>query len=337
MQAVVFTGVGEWVVREEPVPVPGPGEVRLKVLAAGVCGTDQHLLDGGFMASFPLIPGHEIVGEVVEAGDSASSLRVGTRVVVDSNTFCGRCDACRRGRPLYCANMRAMGCNAPGGFAEFVVADATKCHEIGELDPFDAVLAEPAACALHGVDVLALKPGSDVLIFGAGPTSQLMAQLLRVGGAARVTVAAPTASKLELARGLGADETVLINRVRPEDSLETLSRSGGYDAVIEATGSTRVLELGVELTRTGGTVLVYGLADEDSVARLRPYELFSRELTIKGSFSQAYTVSRAVELLSAGVIKTAGIVSDRVPLASFGQALANLHDSQRIKSVVVPS
>jgi D-arabinitol dehydrogenase (NADP+) len=336
VQAIVFEGGSRWDVQAVPDPEPGPGQLRLKLLATGVCGTDQHLLDGGFIASFPLIPGHEMLGEVETLGDGVLGPAVGTRVVVDNTRFCGRCRPCRRGNPLYCEQFVSLGCNAPGGFAEYVVVSAHACYPVDDLPALTAVLTEPTACAMHGVDVLGLSPASDVLIFGAGPTGLLMSQLLMVGGAARVTVAAPTAAKLELARSFGVAETVLMDRRDPELAAGKLHEiaSHGFDAIVEATGSVAVLNSALPLLTMGGTLLVYGLAEEAAIAAIRPYDVFSRELSIKGSFAQAHCFDRAVLALRSGRVRTEGIVSDLVSIDGFATALDNLKDSSRVKTVV---
>lgn len=338
MRAVVFDGPGVVSVREIPDPHPGPGEVRVRPVLTGVCGTDRHLLAGGFMARFPLVPGHEVVGEVESLGDGAEGVRVGDLVAVDNSDACGACESCRRGKPLYCSRFRSLGCNAPGGFAPLMTAPASKCFPLDGLDPAVAVMTEPLACAVHGADVLALRPGSDVLLFGAGPTGLLLAQLLLHGGAARVTVAAPSPHKLDVARALGVDETVVLDRAEPQSSVSGLRRlaPSGFDVVVEATGSPSVLALCTGLTRIGGTVLVYGMAHEDDTVAFSPYDLFSRELTVKGSFAQIHCFDRALLELRTGRVRTDGIVTDRFPLARFTDALAAVSGSRSIKAVVEP-
>jgi D-arabinitol dehydrogenase (NADP+) len=338
MQAVVFTGPGQLSITDLPEPEPGHGEVMLRPVMTGVCGTDLHLLAGGFLARYPLVPGHEIVAEVVALGPDAASPGPGTLVAVDNTELCERCDYCRSGQPLFCANFRSLGVNAPGGFAELMVARAEKCFPIEGLDPSVAVMTEPLACAMHGADTLALPPGSDVLVFGAGPTGLLLSQLLVHGNAARLTVAAPSPAKLELARALGADHTVLVDRTDPgAATAELLDQAPlGYDAVVEATGSPAVLAGCVPLTRTGGTVLVYGVGAESDRVEISPYEVFARELTIKGSFAQTHCFGRALRALTSGRVRTDGIVTDVVPLSAFDEALAAVRSSASVKAVVVP-
>lgn len=339
MKAVVFDAGSVWSLEDVDRPIPGRGEALLRPIRVGVCGTDEHLLHGGFIAKFPLVPGHEIVAEVVAYGEATDGPPVGSQVVVDPTIFCGACSACRRGQPGYCTRFGSLGCDRAGGFADYLVASVSKLFPTDGLDPDIAVLTEPTACAMHGVDVLALKPASDVLIFGAGPTGLILAQLLRMAGAARVTVAAPTASKLDVARAHGAAHTVQLDRADPRAAEAELRRIApeGFDAVVEATGSTAILELGVDVTRNGGTILVYGLAGERAVAAIRPYDVFSRELTVKGSFAQANCIGRALFALQTGRVSTEGIVTSVVDLDDFQTALDNLHDSKQIKSLVIPT
>ena len=154
MRAVVYDRPGSLVIADVPRPAAGPGEVLLRVEVAGVCGTDLYLHAGEFGPSYPLTPGHEIVGVVEELGEAVEGVALGDRVVLDNTTACGRCEQCRRARLAFCRNLLAQGVNRPGGFAEFVTAAAGKCFVVNDLRPETAVFAEPLACVVHGLDVL---------------------------------------------------------------------------------------------------------------------------------------------------------------------------------------
>ncbi len=338
MKAVVYDKPGEFDVRRTPIPQPGAGEVLLRLVAAGVCGTDLHLHDGEFGPTYPLIPGHEMVGEVVATGPGVTEVGVGERVTLDNTASCGRCVECRRARPAYCLHLIAQGVNAPGGFAEFVVTDANRCFNVDDLDPEVAVFAEPTACVVHGLDMLALPPSCNVLLFGAGPTGLILTQLLTRSGAAQLTVAAPTPAKLDLATAGGADRTVLVDRNDSAASTaELLGHSpDGYDVVIDATGAVSVLEQTMALTRTGGTIFVYGMTAEAASWPVAPYDIFRRELTIKGSFAQQFSFDRALANLRSGRVDTAGLVTHRFRLDDYADVLAAVADSSCVKAVIQP-
>jgi D-arabinitol dehydrogenase (NADP+) len=339
MKAVVYDGPREFTVREVADPEPGPGEVVLRERITGVCGTDLHIHDGGFFSAYPLIPGHEIVGEVVAIGAGVDGALLGRVVAADNTDLCGYCYHCQRDEPLFCKNFRSLGVNAPGGFAESVLVHAAKCFPVDHLVPEVAVMTEPTACAVHGMDVLSLRPGSDVLVFGAGPTGLVLAQLILHGGAARVVVAAPTPFKLDLARSYGIDETVLVNRANPDQAIDSLRGLApqGFDVVVDATGATAIVERCLPLTKTGGTFLTYGMADEEARVPFSPYEVFRRELTIKGSFAQTHCFDRAIAYLRSGRVHTEGIVTHTFPLDRYGDALVALRSrSDCLKAVIVP-
>ena len=339
MKAVVYEAPRRFQVTEIPTPVPRRGEVLLAVEMAGMCGTDLHIHEGGFLSRYPLTPGHEIVGQVRSVGEDVSEFASGQRVVADNTVLCGECSYCRRDQPLFCRNFYSLGVNGPGAFADYVVVRADKCFAADDLAAPTAVMTEPTACAIHGMDVLDLRPGSDVLLFGAGPTGLVLAQLLLHGGAARLTVVAPTEYKLELARHYGVDRTVRMDRSDPGGCVDELRSQApdGYDAVIEATGAVSVAGLCVPLARDGGTVLIYGMANETDVLPVHPYEVFRRELTIKGSFAQTHCFDRALLELRSGRVRTDGIVTNQFPLEEYGRGLGSLRDNGScLKAAIVP-
>jgi D-arabinitol dehydrogenase (NADP+) len=338
MKAIVYDRPQSFELREVATPEPGPGDVLIRVLVAGVCGTDLHLHDGEFGPTYPLTPGHEVAGEVVELGKGVTGIRVGDRVTFDNTAACGHCVECRRARPAFCESILAQGVNAPGGFAEFVVASAGRCFVVNDLDPDVAVFAEPTACVVHGLDVLSLPYGARVLLFGAGPTGLVLTQLLAGAGAGSLTVAAPTQAKLDIAAARGATNTVLLSRAQPDASANTLRdlAGDGFDVVIDATGAMPVLEQTIPLTRVGGTVFVYGMTAEAARWAVPPYEIFRRELTIKGSFAQQFAFDRALGALRGGQVDTRGMITHRFKLEQYAEALEAVADSSCVKAVITP-
>jgi D-arabinitol dehydrogenase (NADP+) len=340
MKAVVYDAPRSWAVQEVETPGVGPGEVRIRVGQVGVCGTDLHIHEGDFNAVFPLIPGHELVGVVDALGEGVDRFTVGEQVTVNPNVFCGYCDYCLSGRLILCENAKGLGSNYPGFFAEYVTVSQLLVFSVEGLHRDTAVFSEPAACAMHGMETLALRPGASVLVLGAGPTGLLLAQLIASGGASSVTVAAPTQFKLDRAKELGVDQIVQIKRDDAEANLARLREASGgrgYDVVVEATGSTSVGEICVPLTRNGGTVLVYGVTRPDEVVSFSPFDVFRREITIKGSFAEMTSFGAAIDALRSGRARTDGIITHRFSLDEYGQALETLaHDPDCHKVVIAP-
>jgi D-arabinitol dehydrogenase (NADP+) len=338
MKAIVYQAPRQFDYVDVPEPTIAADEALVRVRACGICGTDMHIHEGEFIAAFPLIPGHEIAGEIAAVGAAVQGLKVGDRVVADNTELCGHCFYCRRDQPLFCENFVSHGCNVAGGLAEFVAIKAEKLFRLHNLSWREAVMVEPTACAIHGMDVIALKPGSSVLLFGAGPTGIVLAQLLKRNGAAQLTVAAPAGPKLDLAARLAADDVIAIDRTNPAHHREQIQAAHprGFDCVVEATGVPELCADALQYARKGGQVIVYGVYPERARISWSPYEIFSRELTIKGSFAQTHCFDRALLYLESGQVQVDEIVTDTFALADYGQALEHLRARQGIKSMIQP-
>ena len=338
MKAIVYDAPRSFTYRDALEPVIDEDEVLIRVKACGVCGTDLHIHEGEFAPRFPLIPGHEFAGEIASVGRAAGGWNVGDRVVANCNRACGHCFSCRRGQVLLCENLQAYGVQMDGGFAEFMRVKAVDVFALSTLPWREAIMVEPTACAVHGIDVLSMRPGSDVLMFGAGPTGQVLAQLLKQNGAVNLTVAAPPGPKLALAERLSADRAVSIDRNDPEIHRRALKQisPNGFDYVIEATGAPAMCSEAMLQIRRGGTVLIYGVYPEGISFPVNPFDMFRREITVKGSFAQIYDFGRALSYLESGRVKVSEIVSDEFALKDWNRALENAWQRRGIKSVLVP-
>jgi D-arabinitol dehydrogenase (NADP+) len=339
MKAVVYDAPRTFSYRETADPEIAPDEVLLRIHGCGLCGTDLHIHEGEFGPRFPLIPGHEFTGEIVGLGADVSGFGTGQRVVANSNTVCGSCFYCLRGDFLLCENLGAYGVTLNGGFAEYLKIKADRVYAIRNLKPREAIMVEPTACALHGIEVLNAKPGSDVLLFGAGPTGQVLAQLVKLNGAARLVVAAPPGKKLDLIAKLAADEVAPMNRQDPEEHRRRLRElsPNGFDYVIEATGAATVCEEALAFVRRRGTLLVYGVYPEEVTVRFKPFDLFRGEISIKGSFAQVDSFGRALAYLENGRLKVDEIVTEEVPLSDYQRALELAWSRQGVKTMLVPN
>lgn len=338
MRAVRYDQVESPVLREMPDIPLAQGEVRLRVLASGICPEDLQIHHGGFGAEFPLTPGHEMVGEVIELGSGVGRLSVGDRVVVDTAVPCGWCSMCQSGQPTQCVRLRGYGLWLPGSAAEHIVVEAARAVPIGDMDVDTAVLAEPIACAVHALDVLAMRPGSSVLIKGGGPNAQILSQLLARGGASSVTVASSSPHNLDVAVRNGATHAVITDPLDFGASFQDLlaHEPEGFDVVIDTTGISSPPVNCLPLLRSGGTFFVYGMPVEEATISIRPYDVMRRELRIAGSFSQTNCVARAVALLAAGRVVADGIITHRFTLDQYPEAIAAVQDPMCLKAVLYP-
>jgi D-arabinitol dehydrogenase (NADP+) len=337
MKAVVYDAPESFAIRDIPTPDPKPGEVRVRVRQTGICGTDLHIHNGKFFAEFPLTPGHELIGPVDALGEGTEGFRIGEYVSVNPNMNCGHCAYCRAGRTLLCANLKGLGTNWPGSFAEYVVVPANLVFSVDGIDPDVSVFTEPTACAMHGVETLSPRPGSSALVFGAGPTGLLLSQLIARGGAVSVTVAASSPFKLKRAEELGIDSTFVMDRTDLAGDVGKLKAAagGGFDIVVDATGAAAVSEQCVPLTRSGGTVMFYGVTEPEDLVRVSPYDVFRREITIKGSFAEIDSFPAAIAALRTGRARTEGLITHRFTLDEYASALDALRGDRTVHKIII--
>jgi len=340
MKALVYSAPGQFAVEDVTIPQPRGVEVLIRARACGLCKTDVHIHHGHFLSAFPLIPGHEFAGEVAAVGEKVEHVKVGDRVVADNERQCSSCHYCRIGKPLFCENAVLQGVNAHGGFAEYVLVEEEQVYPLGDDISFEeGALVEPAACAVHGIDVIEPRVGDEVLQFGAGPTGLILAQLLRHNGAAKLVMADLSPMKLELAARTAGAETVMVDRNNPDAHIRIITdgQPRGFDIVVDATGVPRVQESLPQFAGFGAKIIFYGVAPEEARIQISPYDIFRRELKILGSFSQARTFDRAVRLVNSGVLKLKDMVTHTFPLEGWDDALKMVSEGQEnIKIVIAP-
>ena len=340
MKALVYDAPESFEVKEVPVPSAGPGQVLISVKACGICKTDVHIHRGRFISTFPLTPGHEFAGEVAVLGAGVEGFAPGDRVTADNAVPCGYCYYCRRDQPLYCENFYSLGCNGPGGFAEYVLVGCDKVFRLPEDLSFEqAVFAEPTACVVHCMDVVDLQPADEVLLFGAGPAGLVLAQMIKSCGASRLVVAAPTESKLALARALAADHTVMVERSDLASAREEILGLAprGYDVVVDATGSASITGQCLPFAKFGGKVVVFGVPDEADTISVSPYDIYRREIKLIGTFAQTHCFDRALASLAGGAVKVDRLVTHTFTLADYAEAISTvMTDREALKVVITP-
>ncbi|KAL4259857.1 zinc-containing alcohol dehydrogenase family protein [Pleurotus pulmonarius] len=339
MKALWYNAPRDFEIRQVPIPKPGDDDVLLKVACCGVCGTDGHIHEGEFISKFPLIPGHEAVGTVVELGKNVKGFEIGDRCVADVGITCDDCFYCRRGQSLLCENFNSRGVTQDGGFADYVVYQQKKLYKINNLSDEDATLLEPAACAIHGLDKLSPPVGVEVLLLGAGPTGLILAQLLKLNGASRVVIAANKGIKMDIAKELEAgDEYIELDRQNPGPQWQKLKDDNpyGFDVVVEATGVEALANDSINYVRRGGTLMVYGVYENKARVHWPPAKIFGDEIKIIGSFSQTFCFPRAVAYLDSGKIRVKGMVTDVFKLEDYQAALDKMNSRGAVKICIKP-
>lgn len=337
MKMLEYSGPGEYSVKDGEKPVCSKKQVLIRVKACGICKTDVHIHEGHFLSGFPLTPGHEFTGEIVQIGDEVVNFKVGDRVVADNTVLCGECYYCRRNRPLFCENFYSLGVTGPGGFAEYVVVNHDKVFGIQDSMSFDvAAFAEPTACAVHGMDVIDPQTGDDILLFGSGATGIILAQLLKYGGAGNLVVVAPSRFKLDILEDMGI-RTIQMDKndySRHEGQLKAAFPKG-FDVIIDATGASRVTQHCIQFAKFGAKIVIYGVCGAEDRIQISPYEVFSKELKIMGSFAQTHCFDRALKYLENGIVQVDRLITHRFDLDEYAQALQTVMDGSRSIKVMI--
>ena len=332
MKAVVFQSPKKMQLKDVAVPDPGPQEVLVEVKSAGLCGTDVHIYDGDFMATYPLIPGHEFAGEIVATGSEVKDIPTGSRVAVDPNVPCRACVFCRRNREHFCRHLTAYGVHLSGGFAEFAAVKAENVHAIDDLSFEEGAMIEPLSCVLHGMEMLQLQPGDEVLVFGVGPIGLLLAQVAKLSGAASVAAVDLSEEKLEFAKSLGIDN-VFIAKNEVQQKIHQ-RYPDGFDIAIDATGVPGVVENLPKYVKDGGKLLYFGVCPKDAEIKLNPYDVYRRELKIFGTFSLLANFVPAIRLVQSGRIDVKSIISHRFSLKEFPEAMSLMMGPKHKKIII---
>jgi 2-desacetyl-2-hydroxyethyl bacteriochlorophyllide A dehydrogenase len=324
MKAAVLEAVKKITVRTDVAePTIGPRDVLVRAKACGICGTDVHIWEGDFFPTFPLIPGHELAGEVVLVGAEVAELGLGLapgdRVMVDPTVTCEECHFCMINRQNHCLHWNAVGVTRDGGFAEYVRVPAKNCYRFANVSYGEAAFCEPLACVVFGQDRARIDLGSEVLVIGAGPIGQLHVQACRANGAASVTVVDVMESKLDLAREHGASDVVIADNAQ-EDKLRKIARYG-FDVVIDATGVAKVMQNSLKYVKNGGKYLVFGVCGPHDTIEISPFEIYRRDLEIIGSFAIRRTYDRAFKLMEHGRVKVEKLVHEAMPVEELNRGL----------------
>jgi len=344
----VLHGAGDLRLEVRDDPVPGPGEIVVKVGAVGVCATDVRIFAFGHKripAGTPRILGHEIAGEVEALGPGVEGLRKGERVAVAPNYGCGRCEQCTAGWTNLCPDHEAIGISLDGGFAERVrvpagaVAQGNVVRLPDRVSPEEAALVEPLSCCLAAQEGISLGPGDVALVIGAGPLGMMHVLLARQRGARRLMLSGFPEERLAVARQCGADETFDPRRQDLGAAVLRATDGRGVDAVLVAAPSARAAEEAMAVAAKRGRITFFaGQAGGDARVQVDVNAIHYRQLVLTGtSGSNVRQFRTALELVAGGRLDLLPLIGDRLPLASVHAALERSQAHREMRLILDPA
>ncbi len=324
MKAVLITQDHKISVIERDVPTIGPDEILVKPVCCGICGTDLHILQHGFVGThYPVTPGHEFAGHITAVGRDVRGLKEGDFVAVDPNVTCGTCRWCKAGRPNLCIHLTPIGVGRPGAAAEFVAVPARNAFVVKEsIGDGAAAMIEPLACALHAVESSKGVKDRSVLVLGGGTMGMLIALSAKTQGAGSVAIADLSEAKLGIARKAG------IADARHPSALS----EDKFDVVFEAAGVPRALAQAMEVLEKTGTLVQVGVHDADKTAPFNPFLLYEREQTFVGSNSCAEQFEPAVDFIQDIKDQVGLLIGDAFDVWDFETAVTSMEKGLSIKT-----
>ena len=336
MDCVVFTEGGTYEITQKPIPQSQkPNDVLVKVLACSICGTDVHILADPPV--YPAIPGtiigHEIVGEVVECGEAVQGLSKGDRLIMDNNIACGTCEVCRKGDYNVCPNMKSIGMEYDGAFAQYLVCPDSNLIKINRDVPVDrAIFAEPLNVAMGGLKKVKIMPGDNVVIVGGGPIGMYFCKLCKDMGAGKVIITGRSEFRKPYILQSGSDRIVNTNK----EDLQAVIREEmplGADLAIECVGTT----IGdcIDAVRPGGKVLVVGL-NELAIQEISQHKIARWGIDVIGTFIGVNTMQTVANGLNSGQLDFSYLITHRLPLKDFALGLEAMRTSQALEVVLYP-
>ncbi|MBU8880652.1 galactitol-1-phosphate 5-dehydrogenase [Bacillus sp. FJAT-29790] len=321
MKAAVLYSENNFVYEDIKIDKCQEDEVKIKVMAAGICGSDTHKMTSNWKYLLPAVMGHEFSGYIVEKGSAVTNVEIGERVVAIPFLPCHECEYCLRGQFSLCEDHGMIGSKSFGGFAEYVNIKATNVLPVGDMDYEEAAMIEPLAVALHGVLNIEPRIGDTVAVFGAGTIGLLAIQWLKIAGAKEIIAIDISDGKLEEAKALGCERT--INPLNEDlfEKINEYTNNMGVDIAFECAGSKITQEQCLLVTRKKGKVGYLGIAYSDVTLSEKAFEsIFRRELTLKG-FWNSYSApfpgeewTKSIAFINNGRIKLKEMISHRYQL-----------------------
>ncbi len=335
-------GPGNMEVRDVPEPSPGPGQIKIEVRAAGICGSDLHIFHDdidGIPINPPVVTGHEFAGVVTAVGENVQRWKVNDRVTSETAfSFCGDCLHCRTGFYNLCSNRRTLGYWYNGVFTRYTIVPQERVHRLPDnIDFVAGALCEPLACVTHAaMELTGIAAGDVVLVTGPGSIGLLALQVAKAQGATVVVAGTKIdQQRLELAKRLGADRTIDLTSEDIFAVINEVTAGRGADVLLECSGSPKAVDSGLLLTRKGGQYTQIGLFGKPLQVDFE--KICFRELKVTGSLGSTWTSwEKAIQLLQSGRVRTDVLVSDVLPITEWKQAFEKFEKKEGFKLVLTP-
>jgi threonine 3-dehydrogenase len=331
---------------EIPVPEPGEAEVLVRVHAASICGTDLHIYDWNEWADkrigeVPMTFGHEMAGHIQAVGPEVHHLKPGTFVAAETHIACGHCSTCQTGRAHICENLRILGVDTEGVFAEFVVVPAQNAWVVGDgIHPDVASIMEPFGNAVHAA--FGTGGGEDlatnaVAVIGCGPIGLFAVGIARALGAWKVIAIEPNDYRRAMASTMGADLLVDPLADDPVEAVLEATNAGGAEVVLEMSGNARAIDQGTRMLARGGRMSLLGLPDGAVTLDLNDQVIF-KEARLQGITGREMfrTWQQTTTLLSTGRVDVAPVITHRFPLERFEEAFETTASGRSGKVILLP-
>lgn len=345
MKALMKTakGPGNIEVCEIPIPILQYDDwVLIKVKAAGVCGTDLHIWHDQFPYWPPVVLGHEFAGEIVDTGKNTRDFKVGDRVVAEPHSLaCGVCDMCRQGKVQICTSKRSPGWGINGAFTDYIVMPAMLLHRIPDNVSYElAALAEPMAISVHQVAERGRIECQDfVVVSGAGPIGILAAIVAKAAGAARVAMTGVSAGeyiRFDVARELGVDYIINVEKENAVNKIMELTNGKGADILIETSGAAPAILQSVDMVRKCGRISAIGISSGETVTFPWNKAMY-KVIDIAFNMSSSYTSwDRALSLIANSKLNLGRLITHRASIGDWEQVFADLEMEKGIKAIFVP-
>ncbi len=332
MQALVLEDTMQLALREVSEPAIADDEVRIRVAACGICGSDVHGMDGSTgRRRPPIIMGHEAAGTIVAVGDAVSGWESGDRVTFDSTVYCGICAYCRAGRINLCDQRRVLGVSCAeyhrdGAFAEFVSVPARILYRLPDgLDFAQAAMVEPVSIAFHAANRTPMRIGDSAIVFGAGMIGLLLIQTLRLAGYGTIFAVDLDEAKLAMAEdfgadhGLSAEDPALVEKI-------LMMTDGGVDHAFEAVGIGETVATAFETVRKGGSITLVGNLQPKIDFPLQA--AVTREIALYGSCASSGEYPACLEMIASGQIDLTPLITAVAPLSEGAAWFKRLHDKE---------